>query len=115
MTLPFLSPRLGGVVVAAAVAAAGAGGVRVGAVPQQQPSFRSTVDLAAVDVHVVDGQGRPVRTLKRDDFEVSIDGERRPVVSAQLVQFAGRSTGETGASRPEGDIANRGRTFVLAI
>jgi hypothetical protein len=32
--------------------------------PQQQPTFRAGVDVVAVDVHVVDGAGRPVRVAE---------------------------------------------------
>jgi len=52
----------------------------------QQPTFRASVDLVAVDVQVVDGDGRPVTTLGRDKFEVTIDGRQRKVVSSDLIQ-----------------------------
>jgi VWFA-related protein len=50
------------------------------------PTFRTGVDLIAVDVAVVDGRGWPVEDLRAPDFAVKIDGETRRVVSAELVK-----------------------------
>ena len=36
----------------------------------QAPTFRSSVRLIDVDVYVTDSQGRPVKGLTRDDFEL---------------------------------------------
>jgi VWFA-related protein len=54
--------------------------------PIQGPTFRTGVDLIAVDVAVVDDRGRPVEDLRAPEFEVKIDGEVRRVVSAELVK-----------------------------
>src|SRR5215212_8157422 len=58
--------------------------------PVQGPTFRTGIDLVAVDVAVVDSRGRPVEDLRAPDFSVKIDGEPRRVVSAELfkVNFA---------------------------
>lgn len=53
--------------------------------PQQPPVFRSGVDVVAVDVTVVDNLGRPVRGLRPDQFTITVDGQRRRVVSADFV------------------------------
>ena len=50
---------------------------------QQQPTFRSRVDLAVLNVSVVDGAGRSVPNLTRDAFAVKENG--RPQT---IVQFA---------------------------
>jgi VWFA-related protein len=65
--------------------------------------FRSGVDVIAVDVQVVDPSGNPIGEIGADKFEVSINGQRRKVVSAQFVRV--------GASEREGG----GRTFILAV
>ena len=52
----------------------------------QQPTFRSTVDLIAVDVQVVDGNGRPIPRLEADRFAVEINGQKRRVVSVDFVE-----------------------------
>jgi VWFA-related protein len=54
--------------------------------PVQGPTFRTGVELIAIDVAVVDGRGRPVEDLRAPEFEVKIDGEVRRVVSAELVK-----------------------------
>ncbi len=79
--------------LAAAIAATGASGLAqqpppAPATPQEQPAppvFRSAVDAVAVDVSVVDDQGRPVRGLKVDDFELTVDGQPRQINSADFV------------------------------
>src|SRR5438067_1429289 len=52
----------------------------------QQPTFRSTVDLIAVDVQVVDGNGRPIPRLGADRFNVEINGQKRRVVSVDFIE-----------------------------
>jgi VWFA-related protein len=87
--------------------AAGAGGGQSPAAPgpegptQLPPTFRSAVDLIAVDVQVVDDTGTPVATLTPADFEVSISGGRRRVVSAEFV----RSTPVDGTPFAAGDLS----------
>lgn len=51
----------------------------------QRPVFRSGVELVEVDVVAVDGEGRPVRDLRREEFEVYEEGERRDIVSFVMV------------------------------
>jgi VWFA-related protein len=83
----------------------------VGAVSAQQSVFRSTVDVIAVDVQVVDGNGNPIGRIGPDAFQVSINGQRRKVVSAQFIAQDPLTDDPAQPKSPEG----RGRTFVLAI
>src|SRR6185436_17016564 len=76
-----------------------------------QTVFRSTVDVIAVDVQVVDSEGYPIGRIGPDSFQVSINGQRRKVVSAQFVAQMAASDDPAEPRPPEG----RGRTFVLAI
>jgi len=55
------------------------------ATDQQKPVFRSQVELVAVDVTVLDTDGRPVPDLTLDDFTLRVDGKSRRLVSAQFV------------------------------
>ena len=70
---------------------------------QQQPTFRSRVDLVTVDVNVVDTRGQPVRDLRPEDFIVSVEGSTRRVVAADYVGYAlrgNRSCPRTIGGRP---------------
>src|SRR5262245_53353948 len=93
------SRRSGTLWFAAALVAAG-GFV---ASAQQQPVFRSSVDVIAVDVQVVDPQGNPIGKIGPESFTVSINGQRRKVVSAQFVR-------EMAATQVKGD---NGVPFVI--
>jgi len=83
----------------------------------QQPRFRSAVDVIAVDVQVVDKDGYPIAQLGPEAFEVSINGHRRKVVSAQFLRHSGTAT-RADAMLPA-DLrespAAEGRTIVLAV
>src|SRR5215471_682106 len=50
------------------------------------PTFRSSLDVIAVDVQVVDRDGVPVPGLGPDKFDVTINGRRRRVLSAELIE-----------------------------
>jgi len=57
------------------------------ATPQKPiPTFRSGLDVIAVDVQVVDRDGAPVPGLGPDKFDVTINGRRRKVLSAELIE-----------------------------
>ena len=77
----------------------------------QQTVFRSTVDVIAVDVQVVDDDGNPIGRIGPETFQVSINGQRRKVVSAQFIGQMPTTDDSSEPAPPEG----RGRTFVLAI
>ena len=86
----------------------------------QQPTFKSGVDVITIDVHVVDGQGRPILDLKAGDFEVHISGDRRQVSSAELITYFPPASGTPAApaSTPLGGRAaapHPRRMFVLAV
>lgn len=51
-------------------------------------SFRSTVDVVALDVQVVRPGGEPVLDLSAPDFRVWINNRLRRVLSAEIVNFA---------------------------
>ena len=90
--------------------------------PPQQPVFRSTVDLIAVDVQVLDRTGLPVVDLHPESFVVTLNGKSRRVVSAELVRHA-TSDAPVRALPSAGPIATNqwpvatgtGRVFDLAI
>jgi VWFA-related protein len=88
--------------------------------PVQGPTFRSGIDLVAVDVAVVDDRGRPIEDLHAADFTVKIDGEPRRVVSADLVRVDVEKAKTTVADKSETFFTSNltppeGRQIVLAI
>ena len=85
--------------------------------PRRKALFRSAVELVRVDVQVVSGEGRPLLELGIDDFDVVIDGDRRRVVSAELVQFAKPDPGspESGPIRTPGQLPEDARVFIIAV
>jgi VWFA-related protein len=85
-----------------------------------QLAFRAGVDLIAVDVQVVTSTGLPVTGLGPDRFEVSINGRRRRVVSAEMVRYeAATPTTSSAAGPTPGDgvvqATPEGRVYVIAI
>jgi VWFA-related protein len=92
-------------------------------VGQQQPTFRSSVDVIVVDVQIIGRDGLPVTSLTAGDFEVTIGGKRRQVQSVELVRAGdGARPGAPIGRAPASAIATNswpatgtGRLFVLAI
>jgi VWFA-related protein len=90
---------------------------------EQQPTFRSSVDLIVVDVQVVGNDGLPVTSLAAGEFDVTIGGKRRQVLSAELIRTGDRTrSGATGERAAGGATATNiwpatgpGRLFILAI
>jgi len=88
--------------------------------PQKPPTtFRSSLDLIAVDVQVIDREGTPIAGLGPDKFEVTINGRRRRVVSANLIESRSATTltpmeRATAAGGPPA-IPNLARVVFLAI
>jgi VWFA-related protein len=117
--------RVGSWTMAALAVGVGLSSV-VGVTARQGPVFRAGVDVIAVDVQVVDRDGTPIESLGPADFEVSIDGRRRRVVSADFVKStqvdgsplpeaapAAAVSGDATPSNPARDPV--GRTYVLAF
>ncbi len=85
----------------------------------QQPVFRSSVELIAVDAQVMDGDGYPVGQLTSNAFHVSINGKQRKVVSAEFIRHANvappvKRTPPVPAADPP-PPAGPGRTLILAV
>jgi VWFA-related protein len=68
--------------------------------PQQAPTFRSSVEVVAIDVSVVDPFGRPIGDLRPSDFQVQVDRRPRTIVSAQFLkyQLQSRTDPKSGAA-----------------
>jgi VWFA-related protein len=94
------------------------GFARIAATQEASPRFQSAVEVASVDVIVVDNRGRPVLNLGPGDFTVRIDGAPRRVVSAQWISLAG-NTQVAAPPAVEGYSSNErmagGRLIVIAV
>ena len=89
--------------------------------PQAQgPTFRTGVEVIAVDVAVNDSDGRPVEDLLPPDFEVKIDGQPRRVVSSEHVRIDLEAARREAANPFESLYTTNlkppnGRMFVIAV
>lgn len=93
----------------------------------QQPIFRAGVDVVAVDVHVVDGAGRPVPGLTPEEFAITVDGTPRSIVAANYVSHGVNTSATPTApaapetahpkftSNREGGLPAPGRTILLVV
>lgn len=85
---------------------------------QDQPQFRTSVELTPIDVTVVDDRGQPLTDLKAEDFVVRIDGATRRIVTAEWVTLA-TPVRPAGPPPPEGyssnDVATGGRLIAIVI
>ncbi|CAN5740686.1 hypothetical protein BH24ACI5_BH24ACI5_15920 [soil metagenome] len=87
---------------------------------EQKPAFKTGVELVPVDVQVVDRDGRPIGGLKAEDFEVTIDGRKRPVVSVELLQYASANSASPGGTAPVAAVAGASgtpsrRLYVIGV
>ncbi|HYN06131.1 MAG TPA: VWA domain-containing protein [Vicinamibacterales bacterium] len=83
--------------------------------PQPQaPVFRTTVDVVAIDVQVVDRSGEPLKGLTPVDFEVKIDGKARQIVSVDLIEYSSVPPTVLPVRTP-GKLMPDARVFIVAI
>jgi VWFA-related protein len=85
---------------------------------QQQPAFRSGAELVRIEAHVVARDGTPIEGLRPDQFEVFIDGRRRPVTMAEFVRASvsvGDPGGTTVAPPSTASPGQDGRIIVVAV
>src|SRR5215203_1006973 len=97
------------------------------AAQDKPPVFKTGVELVTVDAQVVDKKGTPIPALRAEQFQVTIDGKRRTVVSAELVDantglpFTGPGSGPAASAPAPSDSAATPRAaptpniYVLAV
>jgi hypothetical protein len=85
--------------------------------PGQVPplTFETGVELVSVDVSVVDKEGRPVRGLTKDDFELEVDGAPRVLASSLFVEQSSKSGPEVTEQFSTNEGATGGRLIMIAI
>ena len=84
----------------------------------RQPTFRAGVELVTVDAAVLGGDGRPVPTLRAEDFRIDVDGRPRRIVSAQFIDQSGSidAPGALSAAHfSSNEGAGDGRIVVVAV
>lgn len=88
---------------------------------QQPPVFKSGVELVLVDAQVVDRKGIPVTGLKAPQFQVSVDGKRRTVVSAEFIDAVtgqpkdGAAGDAAAAAHRTRAIGSGGNVYVVGV
>src|SRR5262245_33464134 len=85
---------------------------------QQQPTFRSGVDLVRLDVQVVSDDGTPVADLTEDDFDIRVNGKPCPIRTLRFIDLTefGRPTIElTSADVSTNAGSMRGRLTVIVL
>jgi VWFA-related protein len=86
--------------------------------PQPGPRFKATTDLVRVDVNVVDDNGRPIRDLKAEDFEVKVDGQPRKIASVQFVSVDSVGAIPAAAPRPvnySSNVEDAGGRLIMIV
>ena len=68
--------------------------------PPPRPTFRGGVDILTVDATVVDRDGKQITDLRPEEFAVEVDGDARPVVTAEYVKLTDDTPVPIGAPRP---------------
>jgi VWFA-related protein len=85
---------------------------------EQPPTFRGSVELVEVDVYVTDADGKPVRGLTADDFDVFEDGQRRVINTFAAVDIPVVAR-ETAWRDAEPDVATNtkgeGRVYLIIL
>jgi len=89
---------------------------------QDTPTFRGGVQLIDVDVVVTDKDGKPVRDLTRDDFEIVEHGKSQTIRTFSLIDLpfeepAALATRRARSVEPDvvSNTAPEGRTYVLVL
>jgi VWFA-related protein len=89
--------------------------------PQTPPVFRAEVESVEVDAIVTDRDGKFVRTLTKDDFEIFQDGKRQPLALVTLIEHpVPQSLAPLPAIPADPDVAtnvnaNEGRIYILVL
>src|SRR2546423_711155 len=90
---------------------------------QAEDVVKVNTELVQTDVAVFDKQGRFVKGLKQEDFELRIDGKPRPIRffdsvtagSASEENALAAARGNFSKSEPRSVLADRGRTIFFFI
>jgi VWFA-related protein len=80
-----------------------------------QTTFKAAVDVVAVDVNVVDRDGRPVDDLQATAFSLAVDGQPRRIVSAEFVRLTPTPAPPPSTHFSTNENARGGRLIALVV
>ncbi len=85
---------------------------------QQQPTFKSGVDLVRFDVRIVDEAGRPITDIKPDEIEIREGGTLLPVVLFQRITEPAESYVDAALRAVTAEVSSneafpRGHLYIL--
>ena len=80
-----------------------------------QTTFRSGVDRVAVDVVVVDDEGRPVSDLTAADFTLRVDGKPRTIASAEFVSLRRLTDPGPAPAHYASNLTNAGGRLIMLV
>ncbi len=105
-----------GALVAVALAAPRTSGPQTPSPQAQPPTFRSGVELVAIEAAVISRNGDPIVTLGSDDFTIKVDGRARRVVWGRMVRADGPAPGDAPEpTLPPGFAAGTARLVAVVI
>ncbi len=87
---------------------------------QQQPVFKSGVDVVRFDIRVTDGQGQPIKDLRPDEVRVVENGRPLPVLLFQHIDepagsYADAALKAVSAEVTSNEATPRGHLYVLVF
>lgn len=90
--------------------------------PSQPPTFKTGVNLVEVDLVVIGSDGRPVRGLTQEDFEITEDGKAVEIATFSAVDLPAAPAGETisppvrsGTAAATNDYPDDGRVILIVL
>lgn len=88
--------------------------------PSQSPSglqFGVRTELVLVDVSVTDSDSRPVSDLTVADFDLQVNGQSRPIASAQFISTVSdsRNATSTAGTPSSNDAPTSGRLMLFVV
>lgn len=81
----------------------------------QPPVFRSDVDIIVVEAHVATKDGALARGLTAADFQVTIGGRARDVVSAELAEFENAPPEPVSTDISTNVVRGAARTILVVV
>ena len=82
---------------------------------QQPPLFRSGVDIIVVEAHVSDRSGAIATGLTPADFQVTVGGRSRSVVTAELVEYENAPAAPVDPDISTNVVRSAARTILLVV